>query len=190
VLGVVQRLQTNAESLDPRWQYGMLDPRRHRRRSSAKRTAVNGRPLVRRQKWCWLAIAALVWCGCAAALDPELTIKELHHTDWGPGQGAPLRGAPPRSRRRTTAICGSRARADCFDSTELRSSASNPKLYLSLRSAFFSARRGLVGRLHVCRRSARPTYLTAGPATKPASSAASAELHKWARPIYKHACSL
>ena len=45
-----------------------------------------------RQKW-WLAIAALLWCGCAAALSPDLTIKELHHTAWGPSQGAPLGGA-------------------------------------------------------------------------------------------------
>jgi signal transduction histidine kinase/ligand-binding sensor domain-containing protein len=55
--------------------------------------AVNERLLVRRQKWCWLATAALLWCGCAAALSPDLTIKELHHTAWGPGQGAPLGGA-------------------------------------------------------------------------------------------------
>src|ERR1700723_4324493 len=48
---------------------------------------------LRRQRWCWLAIAALLWCGCAAALSPDLTIKELHHTAWGPGQGAPLGGA-------------------------------------------------------------------------------------------------
>ena len=40
----------------------------------------------------WLAIIALLWCGCAAALNPDLTIKELHHTAWGPGQGAPLGG--------------------------------------------------------------------------------------------------
>jgi signal transduction histidine kinase len=53
---------------------------------------VNERLLVRRQKW-WLAIAALLWCGCAAALSPDLTIKELHHTAWGPSQGAPLGGA-------------------------------------------------------------------------------------------------
>jgi signal transduction histidine kinase/ligand-binding sensor domain-containing protein len=44
-------------------------------------------------KWCRLAIAALLWCGSAAALSPDLTIKELHHTAWGPGQGAPLGGA-------------------------------------------------------------------------------------------------
>jgi signal transduction histidine kinase/ligand-binding sensor domain-containing protein len=55
-------------------------------------TAVNESPLVRRQK-CWLAIAALLGCGCAAALNPDLTIKELHHTAWGPSQGAPLGGA-------------------------------------------------------------------------------------------------
>jgi signal transduction histidine kinase/streptogramin lyase len=47
---------------------------------------------VRRQKW-WLAVAALLWCACAAALNPDLTIKQLHHTAWGPGQGAPLGGA-------------------------------------------------------------------------------------------------
>ena len=40
-----------------------------------------------------LAIAALLWCSCAAALSPDLTIKELHHTAWGPSQGAPLGGA-------------------------------------------------------------------------------------------------
>jgi signal transduction histidine kinase/ligand-binding sensor domain-containing protein len=40
-----------------------------------------------------LAIIALLWCGCAAALSPDLTIKELHHTAWGPSQGAPLGGA-------------------------------------------------------------------------------------------------
>ena len=39
-----------------------------------------------------LAIAALLWCGCAAALSPDLTLKELHHTAWGPSQGAPLGG--------------------------------------------------------------------------------------------------
>jgi signal transduction histidine kinase/ligand-binding sensor domain-containing protein len=39
-----------------------------------------------------LAIAALLWCGAAAALSPDLTIKELHHTAWGPSQGAPLGG--------------------------------------------------------------------------------------------------
>jgi signal transduction histidine kinase/ligand-binding sensor domain-containing protein len=54
---------------------------------------VNGRLFVRRQKWCWPAIAALLWCGCVAALSPDLTIKELNHTAWGPRQGAPLGGA-------------------------------------------------------------------------------------------------
>src|SRR5215472_7879908 len=29
----------------------------------------------------------------ALALDPNLTIKQLHHTAWGPAQGAPLGGA-------------------------------------------------------------------------------------------------
>jgi signal transduction histidine kinase/ligand-binding sensor domain-containing protein len=53
---------------------------------------VNEGLLVRRQKW-WLAIAALLWCGCAVALSPALTIKELNHTAWGPRQGAPLGGA-------------------------------------------------------------------------------------------------
>jgi signal transduction histidine kinase/ligand-binding sensor domain-containing protein len=56
-------------------------------------TTVNERPLVRRQKWRWVAIAALLWCGSATALSPDLTIKELHHTAWGPSQGAPLGGA-------------------------------------------------------------------------------------------------
>jgi signal transduction histidine kinase/ligand-binding sensor domain-containing protein len=59
----------------------------------AKRSTVNERLLVHRKKWCWLAIAAQLWCGCAAALSPDLTIKELHHTAWGPSQGAPLGGA-------------------------------------------------------------------------------------------------
>src|ERR1700683_2835428 len=54
-------------------------------------TAVSEGPLIRRQKW-WLTIAALLWCGCAAPLNPDLTIKELHHTAWGPRQGAPLGG--------------------------------------------------------------------------------------------------
>jgi signal transduction histidine kinase/ligand-binding sensor domain-containing protein len=48
---------------------------------------------ARRQKWCWLAVVTLLWSGCAAALSPDLTIKELHHTAWGPSQGAPLGGA-------------------------------------------------------------------------------------------------
>jgi signal transduction histidine kinase/ligand-binding sensor domain-containing protein len=52
-----------------------------------------GRLPVRPQRWCWLAIAALLWCRGAAALNPDLGIKELHHTAWGPGQGAPLGGA-------------------------------------------------------------------------------------------------
>jgi ligand-binding sensor domain-containing protein len=46
----------------------------------------------RQQKW-WLTIAVLLWCGCAAALSPDLTINELHHPAWGPSQGAPLGGA-------------------------------------------------------------------------------------------------
>ena len=62
-------------------------------RLHTKTSAVNKRLLVRRQKWCWLPIAALLWSGCAAALNPDLTLKELHHTAWGPGQGAPLGGA-------------------------------------------------------------------------------------------------
>ena len=41
----------------------------------------------------WLAIATLLWCGWAAALSPDLSIEELHHTAWGPSQGAPLGGA-------------------------------------------------------------------------------------------------
>jgi signal transduction histidine kinase/ligand-binding sensor domain-containing protein len=35
----------------------------------------------------------LLQCQDAVALSPELTVKELHHTAWGPGQGAPLGGA-------------------------------------------------------------------------------------------------
>jgi ligand-binding sensor domain-containing protein len=46
-----------------------------------------------RQRCRGLAIIALLWCGSAAALSPDLTIKELHHTAWGPSQGAPLGGA-------------------------------------------------------------------------------------------------
>jgi signal transduction histidine kinase/ligand-binding sensor domain-containing protein len=57
------------------------------------RTAPNEGVLVRRQKCYWLAIAALLWCDRAAALNPDLTLKELHHTAWGPSQGAPLGGA-------------------------------------------------------------------------------------------------
>ena len=60
--------------------------------SSAKMHPVNEKFLVRRNRGCWLATAALFWCGCAAALSPDLTIKELHHTAWGPSQGAPLGG--------------------------------------------------------------------------------------------------
>src|SRR5271156_5723518 len=56
------------------------------------RAATSGRSMSC-PKRCWFAIAALLWCGCAAALSPDRTIKELHHTAWGPGQGAPLGGA-------------------------------------------------------------------------------------------------
>ena len=38
-----------------------------------------------------LAIAALLWCSCAAA-HPDLTTKQLLHTAWGPREGAPLGG--------------------------------------------------------------------------------------------------
>jgi len=31
-------------------------------------------------------------CSCAAALNPDLTIKQLIHTAWGPREGAPLGG--------------------------------------------------------------------------------------------------
>jgi signal transduction histidine kinase len=34
-------------------------------------------------KW-WLSIAGLLWCGCAAALSPDLILRQLHHTAWGP----------------------------------------------------------------------------------------------------------
>jgi len=65
----------------------------HPSRPSAKMPSVNERRVVLPQRCCWFAIAALLWCGSAAALSPELTIKELHHTAWGPSQGAPLGGA-------------------------------------------------------------------------------------------------
>jgi len=60
--------------------------------SSAKITLVNERLLARRKTRCRLATALVLWCGGAAALSPDLTIKELHHTAWGPSQGAPLGG--------------------------------------------------------------------------------------------------
>ena len=90
-------------------------------------------------------------CGCTAALSPDLTIKEAAPHGLGP--------EPGRTHKRTTATCGSRARPSCFDSTEFAFERvglpHDPKLWsLSLRSTFFSARRRLVGRLHVCRRSA------------------------------------
>jgi signal transduction histidine kinase/ligand-binding sensor domain-containing protein len=53
---------------------------------------VNERLLIRRPECRWLAIFSLLWCGSAAALSPDLTIKQLHHTAWGPSQGAPLGG--------------------------------------------------------------------------------------------------
>jgi len=37
-----------------------------------------------------LAILALLGCGSAAALNPDLSIKQLLHTAWGPRDGAPL----------------------------------------------------------------------------------------------------
>jgi signal transduction histidine kinase/ligand-binding sensor domain-containing protein len=43
--------------------------------------------------WYGFAITALLWCRFAVALSPDLTLKELHHTAWGPSQGAPLGGA-------------------------------------------------------------------------------------------------
>jgi signal transduction histidine kinase/ligand-binding sensor domain-containing protein len=39
------------------------------------------------------ASAAMSWCACTFALSPDLPITELHHTAWGPSQGAPLGGA-------------------------------------------------------------------------------------------------
>jgi signal transduction histidine kinase/ligand-binding sensor domain-containing protein len=73
----------------------MIFLRRPRRPSGSKSdttTANQGLPSLRR-KWPWLLIAALLWSGSAVALNPDLTIKQLHHTAWGPGQGAPLGGA-------------------------------------------------------------------------------------------------
>src|ERR1700761_3407351 len=74
------------------WGCGSENPKIATVAPGAKITTVNEGFVVRRQKW-WFAIAALLYCGCAAALSPDLTIKELHHTAWGPGQGAPLGGA-------------------------------------------------------------------------------------------------
>jgi len=56
-------------------------------------STVKERRLVRHWQWLWLAMLVLFWCRDVAALSPELTIKELRHTAWGPGQGAPLGGA-------------------------------------------------------------------------------------------------
>jgi signal transduction histidine kinase/ligand-binding sensor domain-containing protein len=53
---------------------------------------VNRGRLVRRVKRRGLALLALLWCSCAAALNPDLTIKQLLHTAWGPRDGAPLGG--------------------------------------------------------------------------------------------------
>ena len=49
--------------------------------------------LVCRHQRRWFTIVGLLYCHFAAALSPDLTIKELHHTGWGPMQGAPLGGA-------------------------------------------------------------------------------------------------
>lgn len=65
-------------------------PSNRRRRIRCRTRILHALP---ESKWCCFAIAALLWCGCAAALSPDLTLKELHHTAWGPGQGAPLGGA-------------------------------------------------------------------------------------------------
>jgi signal transduction histidine kinase/ligand-binding sensor domain-containing protein len=40
-----------------------------------------------------LAMTTILLPRPAAALDPDLPIKQLHHTAWGPSQGAPLGGA-------------------------------------------------------------------------------------------------
>jgi len=69
-------------------------------------------------KKCWLAIAALLGCSCAAALSPDLTIKGAASHGLGP-EPRRASGRRRRPRARTTAICGSRARTGCFDSTEL-----------------------------------------------------------------------
>jgi signal transduction histidine kinase/ligand-binding sensor domain-containing protein len=75
-------MELNQQSLEAFVNRGLLH---------AKTSAVNERLLVCRQKW-RLAIVALLWCGCAAALNPDLTIKQLVHTAWGPREGAPLGG--------------------------------------------------------------------------------------------------
>ena len=40
-----------------------------------------------------IALATTLFTAKVLALDPKLTIKQLHHTAWGPSQGAPLGGA-------------------------------------------------------------------------------------------------
>jgi signal transduction histidine kinase/ligand-binding sensor domain-containing protein len=102
---------------------------------------------LRRQKCCWLAIAALLWCGCAAALSPDLAIKELHHTAWGPSQGAPLGGAVALAQTNDGYLWmagpGGLFRLDgiAFERIEL---PHDPKLSsLSLNSAFASRDGGL-----------------------------------------------
>ncbi len=68
-------------------------------------------------------IATLRWCGCAAALSPDLAIKEPRHTAWGPSQGAPLGGAVALAQTNDGYLWFA-DRAGCFDSTELHSSVS------------------------------------------------------------------
>lgn len=119
---------------------------------------MSGRLLVRRQKRCWLAIAALAGCGCAAALNPELTIKELHDTAWGASQGAPLRGAATLAQTNDGNLwiaspSGFSIRRNCV---RAHRTAPRPEALVveCALGFFFSARRGFVGRLRVWTRSA------------------------------------
>ena len=42
-----------------------------------------------------IGMTTLLLSSGALALDPNLTIRQLHHTAWGPSQGAPLGCAEP-----------------------------------------------------------------------------------------------
>jgi ligand-binding sensor domain-containing protein len=50
----------------------------------------NAEFMVRLTTFVSLAFLALFWSGSAAALNPDLSLKQLLHTAWGPRDGAPL----------------------------------------------------------------------------------------------------
>jgi len=101
---------------------------------------------------CWL-----LWCGCAAALSPDLTLKQLHHTAWGPGQGVPLGGAIELAQTNEGYlwIAGPsglfRFDGIAFERIELPTTEA---FFVESALGLCAARRWLVGRLHVWRRSA------------------------------------